>query len=1298
MSNIIKYILIFFILLTCCAYILIVPEEVTGEALNTTHHLTRTAYKIAKVEEKIICDFEGINETVQWQMVDFESIPGTYGGWKTYPRSAVNFYKTNVNESDSCAYFEARVENAAQQITIWLTMPGDYLDVTSMPYVHIMMRCENSATWKMQLYDGTYKTAYVFSDYNRVGEWQDLVFDFESANLQNMDLQKTRHIKFRYEGIMPFNADSLYLDQVLFSNNPVPAGELPTPDTPVLYGPEYALSGTNINLSWNESHNHTAYLLEESKNLQFTSSNSIIIPDTIMHYDLSHVTDQTEKYYYRIRAVHEPTNKFSEWSNIVQTFVVPDTLVPATPVLSGADTVDSGQNYMLGWTGSANATHYLLQESEDDEFSFTVDNLYDYRDLMVMLYRIVNQPTSLFYRVRSENRLVDKVSDWSNVIHIHVKAIGHAQELGCGTTYTEKLIPDRYDDFPTIKAGEWWIDHPFNTKVIRVTDSGERDRTYAEHRYSSVCAFNLTGDYFICTHKPGDVWLHDGRNGTPIRQLKLFNTYCVWSMQDADLIYYCLSNQLRRYNVKTDQDDIVRTFIGESDIDIGGNEGDISNDGRYMCFSSTDRTRWFVYDLVDDIKFSVLEVDDPKLIDAAQISPSGNYVVIEYGYAAANNYQEGVGCCVHESKTMDFVNNIYYLKTQHNDVGFDMDGEEAMFIPDVHGDFSGAGPSAILSVKILGAEKKLLHRYEENTWLAYHFSQRCCMNRSDYVFAGAYNKSAINPQSAEWKPYWNEILAISTDPSKETVRLCHHRCNGMSPRPSVNRQGDRIVFDSNLHDVYEWSDVFMLTLEEPDTIPPYAPEDLRAVAIQSNRIELRWDEPYVAIDGDLPRTYKLMRDSVTIAYTQDVTYIDTMVMANTNYTYEVYSIDESAVSSNFSASLTVSSSSDLMPPEVMKIVPLGLKAIAVHFNEALETTSALDTINYTFSDGIKSVKMALACDDVVLIETSQQTQNETYSLLISGIRDASPNHNQMSSTFAGQFIARQGSDIAFHDYQDNFDVEHFENYEFRRRELWDYAEDNGRLVFGTNTSEFTYPGPGRIGSYALVKDKIFTDFKLSCEARTVDSREFEFIWNYQDDYNYNYVMIHKVPTNNELFLLKDSMRYTITPFSDFAGLDDNDYHSISVEVKSGHFAVSFDDSIIVQGEDNTFKYGKVGMGSFGGWDYFDNLSIIIDEENIVKTEPKEIVSIPGGFHVFQNYPNPFNAETKINYVIDKPCEIEISIFNIKGQCIEKIRRKMDTSGNHSFKWNALQYPSGIYFYEVCIHKDYRLRRKMLLLK
>ena len=85
-----------------------------------------------------------------------------------------------------------------------------------------------------------------------------------------------------------------------------------------------------------------------------------------------------------------------------------------------------------------------------------------------------------------------------------------------------------------------------------------------------------------------------------------------------------------------------------------------------------------------------------------------------------------------------------------------------------------------------------------------------------------------------------------------------------------------------------------------------------------------------------------------------------------------------------------------------------------------------------------------------------------------------------------------------------------------------------------------------------------------------------------------------------------------------------------------------------------------------------------------------------------NYPNPFNPTTTISFSLPDEQEIELSIYNIKGQKVKQLINGQLTAGNHTMIWdgkdtNGKSVGTGIYFYKLKTGKK-EISRKMLLLK
>jgi hypothetical protein len=88
---------------------------------------------------------------------------------------------------------------------------------------------------------------------------------------------------------------------------------------------------------------------------------------------------------------------------------------------------------------------------------------------------------------------------------------------------------------------------------------------------------------------------------------------------------------------------------------------------------------------------------------------------------------------------------------------------------------------------------------------------------------------------------------------------------------------------------------------------------------------------------------------------------------------------------------------------------------------------------------------------------------------------------------------------------------------------------------------------------------------------------------------------------------------------------------------------------------------------------------------------------PRQFELSQNYPNPYNPTTTINYSIDKPGIVKLSVYDIRGSKITTIVNENKPAGNYSVNFIASSLPSGIYFYKLEAGQ-YSQIKKMILLK
>ena len=111
----------------------------------------------------------------------------------------------------------------------------------------------------------------------------------------------------------------------------------------------------------------------------------------------------------------------------------------------------------------------------------------------------------------------------------------------------------------------------------------------------------------------------------------------------------------------------------------------------------------------------------------------------------------------------------------------------------------------------------------------------------------------------------------------------------------------------------------------------------------------------------------------------------------------------------------------------------------------------------------------------------------------------------------------------------------------------------------------------------------------------------------------------------------------------------------------------------------------------------------------IKLRPYEFTTIcfgnpptPAKFTLSGNYPNPFNPTTNISYSIPTDGNVELIVYNIRGQKVKKLVKGTQPAGVYNVTWNGKDengwsVSSGVYFYKLRSSGKTAVK-KMLLLK
>lgn len=95
-------------------------------------------------------------------------------------------------------------------------------------------------------------------------------------------------------------------------------------------------------------------------------------------------------------------------------------------------------------------------------------------------------------------------------------------------------------------------------------------------------------------------------------------------------------------------------------------------------------------------------------------------------------------------------------------------------------------------------------------------------------------------------------------------------------------------------------------------------------------------------------------------------------------------------------------------------------------------------------------------------------------------------------------------------------------------------------------------------------------------------------------------------------------------------------------------------------------------------------------------------NVPENYSLHPNTPNPFNPETQITFDLPKPEQVEVTVFDLRGQRIALLKSGICQQGQHTITWNGTDnlgraVASGMYIIVLRAGK-YRAQQKAIFMK
>ena len=154
----------------------------------------------------------------------------------------------------------------------------------------------------------------------------------------------------------------------------------------------------------------------------------------------------------------------------------------------------------------------------------------------------------------------------------------------------------------------------------------------------------------------------------------------------------------------------------------------------------------------------------------------------------------------------------------------------------------------------------------------------------------------------------------------------------------------------------------------------------------------------------------------------------------------------------------------------------------------------------------------------------------------------------------------------------------------------------------------------------------------------------------------------------------------------------------SIEIQSENYPISITISNLVKSKIEEYVLKEIAGGVEEGSNKIEEGSkIVITREDVTLLKITKQETFPTTYNLEQNYPNPFNPSTTIKFSLPEKGNATLSIYNTLGQKVTELVNTNLEAGRYSYRWDAGDVASGIYFYELRTENFISIK-KMILLK
>lgn len=102
-----------------------------------------------------------------------------------------------------------------------------------------------------------------------------------------------------------------------------------------------------------------------------------------------------------------------------------------------------------------------------------------------------------------------------------------------------------------------------------------------------------------------------------------------------------------------------------------------------------------------------------------------------------------------------------------------------------------------------------------------------------------------------------------------------------------------------------------------------------------------------------------------------------------------------------------------------------------------------------------------------------------------------------------------------------------------------------------------------------------------------------------------------------------------------------------------------------------------------------------EEKGTAKNEAATILDKNDYVREVTSYPNPFEDVTIITFNVVEQADVQVSVFDMSGQLVRQVANQKMAKGNHTFRFERNDLPSGVYLLQVTTTVESKTHKMMI---